>query len=307
MSELLAVKGISKDFGPNRVLDQVSFSLFSGEVLCLVGENGAGKSTLIKILSGAQNPTEGEIIIEGAVYTSLMPKQSMNLGIYTIYQDVELIDTLTVADNIFLGREMHRNGIIDEKKQFIEAEKILDDLNIRIDAHVLVEELSSAQKQMLQIAKAVNDKAKVLIMDEPTSSLGKDETEALIKFVFDLRKKDLGIIYISHYIEEVFIVADRIMVLKDGHHVGTYKQSEVDENSIIEKMVGRNASMFYQRESATIGDNKLEVINMSKSGVVYDVSFSVAEGEIFGIGGLVGAGRSDLAYMLFVAEKKDKG
>lgn len=308
MKELLSVKEISKNFGPNRVLNRVSFTLNAGEVICLVGENGAGKSTLIKILSGAQCPTEGQIIINEKSYESLTPQESMNLGIHTIYQDIELIEFLTVADNIFLGKEVtHGSGIINEKKQFMEARALLDEHNINIDERLLVDELSVAQKQMLQIAKALYGQAKVLILDEPTSSLGKEETEALIDLVFDLRKKGYGIIYISHYLEEVFKIADKIIVLKDGVNVGIYNRSEVKENEIIEKMVGRSASMFYEREEIDVGSGKLEIQGFNRKGIIDDVSFSLREGEIFGIGGLVGSGKSELVNMIFGADKKDSG
>lgn len=308
MSELLRVEGITKIFGQHKVLDGVSFSLRTGEVHCLIGENGAGKSTLIKILSGALTPNSGTITIDGRTYTGLTPKESMELGISTIYQEVQLIDSLTVADNIFLGNEKSGfAGVVDTKRQNKKAREVMDRLKINIDETLLVEKLSAAQKQTLQIVKAVHGKARVLIMDEPTSSLGVEEKKALMAMVRELKEQGVGIIYISHYLEEIFQIGDEITILKDGHHVGTYPVSEVDTGIVIRKMVGRDAALFYEREQVEKGKGILEVRNYSWRDVVKDVSFTVRQGEIFGIGGLVGAGRSELASLIFGIEKKDTG
>lgn len=308
MSELLRVEGITKIFGQHKVLDGVSFSLRAGEVHCLIGENGAGKSTLIKILSGALTPNAGIIMMDGKSYTGLTPKESMELGISTIYQDVQLIDSLTVADNIFLGNEKSNFTVmVDTKKQNKKAREIMDRLKINIDETLLVEELSAAQKQTLQIVKAIHGKARILIMDEPTSSLGVEEKKALMSMVKELKEQGVGIIYISHYLEEIFQIGDEITILKDGHHVGTYPVSEVDTGMVIRKMVGRDAALFYEREQVEKGEGILQVCNYSWGDTVKDVSFTVQQGEIFGIGGLVGAGRSELASLIFGIEKKDAG
>lgn len=306
---ILIVDQIRKTYGSHLVLDNVSFNLHSGEVFCIVGENGAGKSTLIKILSGAVKPDSGTISIQGKTYTALHPRQSMQFGIATIYQDVELIDSLTVADNIFLGNEtMDRFPlVVDANSQYKKSRQILQTLHIDIDEKALVENLSAAQKQNLQIAKAFHQDARVLIMDEPTSSLGVEEKRSLMQLVEDLKKRGLGIIYISHYLEEVFEIGDTILILKDGKQVGTYPQTDVDVNFVINKMVGRDASMFFKRERTPIGEVLVRIRNISWGNVVKNVSFDVRAGEVFGIGGLVGSGRSELAACIFGMTKRDKG
>jgi len=308
MEELLRIEGLTKKYGRNTVLNDVSFTLHKGEVHCLLGENGAGKSTLIKILSGAIEPNGGSIFIDGKEYTGLTPLESIKLGISTIYQEVELIDSLTVTDNVFLGAEKSVGiGHVDYKAQSAVARELLDKLSIGIDENLLVKDLPLAQKQMLQIAKAVHLNARILIMDEPTSSLGLEETKALMDMVRELKAEGVAIIYISHYIEEVFEIGDSITILKDGQYVGTYKVSETDVQSVIKKMVGRDASLYYQREQAQIGEGLLEIKNFSRGNVVKNVSLTIREGEIVGMGGIVGAGRSELAELIFGIVKKDSG
>lgn len=306
---LLSVSKISKTYGGHRVLNKISFELHAGEVLCLVGENGAGKSTLIKMLSGAVKPDSGSVTVRGGTYSVLRPREAMELGIATIYQDVELIDSLTVADNIFLGNEVMRSfpAVVDTDSQNKKARQILDMLHIDIDEKMLVEDLSAAQKQNLQIVKAFHQDARVLIMDEPTSSLGVEETKSLMALVKDLQKRGLGIIYISHYLEEVFEVGTTILILKDGEQVGTYPRGEVDVNFVIRHMVGRDASMFFVRERVTVGGEQVRIQGMRWKKAVRDVSFGVRAGEVFGIGGLVGSGRSELAACIFGMVKSDAG
>ena len=308
MEELLKIEGLTKKYGRNTVLNNVSFSLHTGEIHCLLGENGAGKSTLIKILSGAIAPNGGRIVLDGKEYFSLTPLESIKLGISTIYQDVELIDSLTVTDNIFLGTEKSVGaGHVDYKAQSAVARKLMNKLRIKIDENAIVQDLPLAQKQMLQIAKAVHLNARILIMDEPTSSLGLEETKALKDMIRELKTEGVAIIYISHYIDEVFEIGDNITVLKDGQYVGTYKVSETDIESVIKKMVGRDASSYYTRERFKPGEGLLEIKDFSRGNIVKNVSFSVQEGEIFGIGGIVGAGRSELAELIFGITKKDSG
>lgn len=310
MSELLLhVEGVTKIYGSQKALDDVSFELYAGEVHCLVGENGAGKSTLIKILSGAISPDAGAIHILGKQRQFLTPREAITLGISTIYQDVELIESLTVADNIFLGNERRSKipGVVDSNTQFRKAREIMEKLNITINERALVEHLSAAQKQTLQIVKALHSDAKILIMDEPTSSLGLEETRALMQLVKELAAKGIGIIYISHYLEEVFEIGDRITVLKDGRYVGTYDVAQVDVNTVIRNMVGRDASIFFSREPVEIGEKQFEVNHFSYKDVVKDVSFYVRKGEVFGIGGLVGSGRTELAELIVGIEKSEDG
>jgi len=306
--KILTLNHITKDFPGTRALDDVTFDLYAGEVHCLVGENGAGKSTLIKILSGAENSDKGEILLFGISYPQLTTRQAFELSVATIYQEVDLVDTLTVADNIFLGGELHnRYRVIDTQQQESITAEIMKRLNIEIDPSVLVGELSPAQKQTLQIIKALHRDAKILVMDEPTSSLGLEETRALMDLVRNLASDGIGIIYISHYLQEVTEIGDRITVLKDGKTVNTYERSHFTVDLLIHDMVGRDAELFYHREPVPIGDVGLQVQDFSRDQFVKDVSFDVRKGEIFGIGGMVGSGRTELVRMIFGADKKDSG
>ena len=306
---ILELVDVTKDYAGTKALDRVSFDLFAGEVHCLVGENGAGKSTLIKILSGAVRPTSGRIILSGTEYARLEPRESINLGISTIYQDVDLIDTLSVADNIYLGDEIiTRTGFVDRRKQQQSAGALLEKLSIRIDARSLVQDLSPAHKQMLQLAKALHREAKIIIMDEPTSSLGHEETKALMALVRTIvARREAGIIYISHFLEEVFEVGDRLTVLKDGKRIAVHAKGDFVASTIIMEMVGREASLFYKKEEAEIGAPALLVQGFTRAEAVRNVSFAVNKGEIFGIGGLVGSGRTELANLLFGVDKKEQG
>jgi ribose transport system ATP-binding protein len=307
--KLLGLVEITKDYAGTRALDQVSFDLAAGEVHCLVGENGAGKSTLIKILSGAVQPTSGRIFILGREYAQLAPRDSIELGISTIYQDFNLILTLSVADNIFLGDEMMTPyRMVDRKRQIRKASDLLERLSLHMDAKELVGNLSPAQKQMLQLAKALHRDARIVIMDEPTSSLGHEETRALMELVRSIvRGGTMGVIYISHFLKEVFEIGDRITVLKDGRRVSTHQRGSFDSEQIIREMVGREAKMFYQKKRNAIGGTVLTASDFTWGDAVRHVSFDVREGEIFGIGGLVGSGRTELANLLFGAQKADSG
>lgn len=307
--KLLDLVDITKDYAGTRALDAVSFDLNSSEVHCLVGENGAGKSTLIKILSGAVTPTKGEIILKNKEYSQLTPRNSINLGIATIYQDFDLVQTLTVTDNIFLGDEIQTPyKTIDKKKQVKEVNELLDRLHLNFDAKTMVSDLSPAQKQMLQLAKALHRDASIIIMDEPTASLGYEETQALMELIRNIIKEgNIAIIYISHFLNEVFEIGDRITVLKDGKKVATHIKGEIESEQIIKEMVGRAPSMFYQKEKAQIGETMFKVEDFTWGDYVKHVSFEVHSKEIFGIGGLVGAGRTELAMLLFGAERADSG
>jgi ribose transport system ATP-binding protein len=304
---LLKVEGITKTFGHHKALDEVSFKLRAGEVHCLVGENGAGKSTLIKILSGAQPPDCGSILINGTQHGQLTPRGAMKEGISTIYQDVELIESLSVSDNIFLGSEIRSGAVVNYSEQNRKSREIMDKLNLSIDEKELVENLSAADKQNLQIVKALHSDAKILIMDEPTSSLGYEETRARMQMVKDLKAKGLGIIYISHYLEEIYEIGDEITILKDGKYIGSYSVKDISINEVIKKMVGRDASLFFKRKRVEIGNDYFRAENLCWKDIVKDVSFNVRSGEVFGIGGLVGAGRTELANLIFGVEKLSSG
>ena len=305
---ILALNHISKNFSGTQALDDVTFELSAGEVHCLVGENGAGKSTLIKILSGAEKPDRGEIILYGQKHDHLDPRESIRLGITTIYQDVDLVNTLSVADNIFLGGELkNKYGFVDSRQQEEAAGTLMDRLNIKIEPHRLVESLSPAQKQTLQIVKALHREARIIIMDEPTASLGQEETVALMALARALAAKGMGIIYISHYLNEVFEVGDRITVLKDGKKISTYPKEACTIDRIVRDMVGREAALFYHKEKAAIGEVALKVENYRRGSIVKNVSFEVRRGEIFGIGGMVGSGRTELANLIFGVDRKEGG
>ncbi|MGC8778104.1 MAG: sugar ABC transporter ATP-binding protein [Candidatus Caldatribacteriaceae bacterium] len=306
---VVSLREVTKIYGHHRALNGVSFDLRRGEVHCLVGENGAGKSTLIKILSGAIAPDAGEICISGQCFRSLTPRQAIELGISTIYQDAELVDSLTVADNVFLGNEQSArfSFVVDKKVQLEKAREIIAALHLPLEPSALVEELSASQRQMLQITKALYRDARVIIMDEPTSSLGLEEKEALMGIIRTLRERGIGIIYISHYLEEIFEIGDRVTVLKDGSSMGTYHIGEVTLEEVVRKMVGRDASAFFHRRAVPLGKVQLEVKGLTRKGLVENVSFSVREGEVFGIGGLVGSGRSELVNLIFGTIPLDTG
>jgi len=306
--KILTVYGIRKTFGDTVALDNVDFNLRPGEVHCLVGENGSGKSTLIKILSGAERPDKGKIVVFGRNYSYLTPGQSLEIGISTIYQDIELIGSLTVADNIFFGHEIKgKYGTLDYETQNRKARKLMDTLNIDIPETALVEDLSMAQQQKLEIAKALHINAKIMIMDEPTSSLDINETKALMDLVRRLTSQNIGVIYISHYLEEVFEIGNRITVLKDGQVVDTFDAGITNVNTITKSMIGRERSLFYNRDEVESGDVVFQVRSLSRRGLFEDVSFDLRKGEILGFGGIVGAGRSELMNVIFGADKRDAG
>ncbi|NSW76016.1 MAG: sugar ABC transporter ATP-binding protein [Candidatus Atribacteria bacterium] len=306
---IVSLRDVTKIYGHHKALDGVSFDLRRGEVHCLVGENGAGKSTLIKILSGAIAPDRGEICIAGQCFRFLTPRQAIELGVSTVYQDAELVDSLTVADNVFLGNEQSArlSFVVDKKVQLERAREIIATLRLPLEPATLVENLSASQRQMLQITKALYREARVIIMDEPTSSLGLEEKEALMRIIRTLRERGIGIIYISHYLEEIFEIGDRVTVLKDGSSMGTYRIQDVTLEEVVRKMVGRDASAFFHRRAVPLGEVQFEVRGLTRKGLVDDVSFSVREGEIFGIGGLVGSGRSELVNLIFGSIPLDGG
>jgi len=307
-TEILAIHDLSKNFGDTVALDHVHFNLYTGEVHCLVGENGAGKSTLIKILSGAERADTGRIIAFGQTYSRLSPNQSLALGIATIYQEVELVKSLTVADNIFLGHELKTKfGLVDYLTQNREARALMDSLNITLPETALVEDLTPAQQQILQIVRALHVNARIMIMDEPTSSLGIEETKVLMNVVRQLTSQKLGVIYISHYLQEIFEIGDRITVLKDGQIVDTFDVRRTDLRTITKSMIGRERSLFYDRDAVETGAVVLQVHNLSRLGHFENVSFNLHKGEILGFGGVVGAGRTALMNVIFGADRRDTG
>lgn len=306
---LLEVKKCSKSFPGVKAFNKVDFNLYEGEIHCVVGENGAGKSTFIKILSGALRPDEGTIIINGQEYSHLSPALAHQLGIQTIYQEISLAPDLTVAENIFMGNwPVNRFGLIDYSKLSCEAKKLLENLKIDLDVAVIVKDLNVPQKQSVQIAKAMAQEAKVFILDEPTASYSTSEISNLLGLVKQCAEKGVGIIYISHHLEEIFNIYDRVTVLRDGHKIATHEKNEAAEEKIIREMIGRDVSKFYTREKVDIDYSKLiEFNNFSNYGAVNNVSFKIHKGEIVGFAGMIGSGRTELVRLIFGADKKSSG
>lgn len=293
---LLEMKNITKLFPGVKALDNVDFSLDRGDVHALLGENGAGKSTLIKILSGVYDPTNGEIFINGKQETINNPFDALQLGVVPVHQEVNLSPLLSIAENIFIGRQpVGRFGLIDYKKMYEDAEFWLSELQMSVNPATPLGMVSIAEKQMVAIARAISLDAKILIFDEPTSSLTLNETENLFNAIDKLKKRNIGIIYISHRLEEVFRICNRLTVMRDGVVVGNREVSEVDTDTIIRMMVGRDLGSMYSRTKHKIGEPILEVKGLSVKGVFSDIDLVVRSGEIVGVAGLVGAGRTELA------------
>ena len=292
MSSLLEMRGITKRFPGVVALDGVDFDLKASEVHVLLGENGAGKSTLIKILSGAYQPDEGEIYLDGRRVT-LSSAVAERLGISTIYQEFNLVPQLTVAENIFLGRQPRRFGLVDRRRMLA-------------DAHALLERLGVAQQQMVEIAKALSLDTRILIMDEPTSALSGEEITRLFETIRSLRQEGVGIIFISHRLEEVAEIGDRVTVLRDGKKIGECG-ALTDPSRLVRMMVGRSIENQFPRRRSRVGDTLLEVKGLSREGIFRDISFQVRAGEVVGLAGIVGAGRTELVRSVFGADPFDSG
>lgn len=310
-SNLLDMRGISKAFPGVQALDNVDFSLKHGEIHALIGENGAGKSTLANVLSGAFLPDAGTITIEGEEHVIPNPRTADLLGISMIHQEINLIPYLTVAQNIFLGREFTHAGfgIINNKKMNVEAAKHLKLLDISIPPDTLVGNLSVSEQQIIEITKAISKNTKLLILDEPTAALTIRETESLFQVLRNLKEKGVGMIYVSHRMEEIFNISDRITVLRDGKLVGSRNTVETNNNELVKMMVGREIINHYPQWKFSQEDKKvkLEVKNLNVKDKLKDISFELHSGEILGIAGLMGAGRSELAKSLFGVEKIESG
>jgi len=296
--------GISKVFGGIRALDNVSFSVKAGEVHALVGENGAGKSTLMKILAGAHQATTGELRIGGKPAVIPSPHASRALGIGIIYQELALAPELTVAENIFLGE---LPGLVRARALRARAAKLLDDLGFAIDPGATVATLPLAFQQAVEIAKAMSRQVRILILDEPTAVLAPPEVERLLAVVQELSRRGVSVVYISHRLDEIFRIANQITVLKDGRTVGTYPVSGMDEARLISLMVGREATQLFPKVKRTRGGELLRVEGLSASGLVKQVSFSLHQGEVLGIAGLVGSGRTEVARAIFGADRAEAG
>jgi ABC-type sugar transport system ATPase subunit len=302
------MNNISKHFPGVQALDGVSFKLKKGQVFAIVGENGAGKSTLIKILSGSYTNDHGEIKIEGKKINIRNPFHAMQLGINTIYQETSLVPEITVAENIFLGRQPMKGGKLRWKQMFDEAQKVLDDLSINLNPKSIVSNLSVAQQQLIEIAKAFSREAKIIIMDEPTSAITVDDTENLFNIIRGIVKKDTSVIYISHRLKEIFQIAEMVTVLRDGKTVTTMKVSDTSESDIVKYMIGRDiGDIFGEKSYSATEEIILDVKNISRIGYFRDISFNLKKGEILGFAGLVGAGRSEIVRSIFGLDKLDGG
>ncbi|WP_052350385.1 sugar ABC transporter ATP-binding protein [Paenibacillus gorillae] len=306
---ILELKNIVKEFYGNRALSNVSLTLMPGSVHAIVGENGAGKSTFIKILTGAYSKTSGDIYVGGELINQMDPLMSKKLGIHCIYQELNVANDLTVAENVFLGiQPVKRFGLIHWKKMNQDAKVIFDSLQIRIDPKQLVRHVSIAQKQMIEIARAISQQAKVLIMDEPTSSLSDREIEILLRLIGELKQQGIGILYISHRMDEIFRIADTVTVLRDGQHIKTMPLKEVSGvDELVELMANRKVADYFNKVEVPIGKPVLKVEGLSKSNMFHNIGFELREGEIVGIAGLVGSGRTEIAMTLFGMLKKDSG
>ncbi|MFQ9103195.1 MAG: sugar ABC transporter ATP-binding protein [Oscillospiraceae bacterium] len=307
---LVEIKDVSKHFPGVKALDHVSLSIRRGEVHALSGENGAGKSTLIKILTGVYTYDEGSIIFDGSPVAFKSTNESQKAGIGSVYQELNMIPYLSVAENIYIGDyPMGKTGI-EWKELYENAQNQLDSLNIDVDAKKQLNELSTAQQQMVSIVRAVSRDCKLIILDEPTSSLDTKEVKTLFSLVRQLKEKGVAFIFITHRMEEIYQICDRITVLKDGHFIGTYQAEDLNQYQLVTLMVGREITQ--QRKQTYFSPEKdqnyvVEVRNLAKKPKVKDVSFGISRGEIVGLAGLLGSGRTEVAEMLFGSEMPDAG
>lgn len=305
---ILELRKINKAFPGVKALTDVDLDLKKGEVLALVGENGAGKSTLMKILSGAYKKDSGSIIFDGQEVEIQSPIHSEELGIAIIYQELNLIQRVTVAENIYLGRYPKQNGVIQWKQMNEDSQKLMEELGLQINVRAMLRELSLAQQQLIEIAKAVSTNAKVIIMDEPTSSLSQSETEILFRIIKKLKAKGTSMIFITHRLDEIYEVCDRMTILRDGCYIGSRDVADVTKSEMIEMMIGRKLTNQYPSRICEIGETILEVKNLSDGGKrVKNVSFQAHAGEVLGFAGLVGAGRTETMRIIFGADKKAGG
>lgn len=306
MRTFLELKGITKTYPGVVALDDVSIKIEQGRIHVLMGENGAGKSTLIKTISGAEKPDCGVICIEGKDYAQLTPAQAVSLGIGIIYQELNLVPSLSVVENVFLGARVGGTLGPDYGEMRRRANTLFEELGVCIDVDQMVGTLSVAKQQLVEIAKAISRDAKLLIMDEPTSSIAQADVENLIKIIFRLKEKGVTIIYISHRMEEIFRLADTITVLRDGKHIATKPASEYTRKDLVKLMVGRELSESYPKRTVVPSKVLMELNGVCGNGDT-DISFTVRRSEILGIAGLVGAGRTELAKMLYGVAKVDSG
>ena len=304
---IVSMKDIVKTFPGVKALDHVNFELRSGEVMALLGENGAGKSTLMKILSGVYTKDSGTMTIFGTEYDNLTPKQAQDVGVAIIHQELNMCRHLSVAENMFLGREKVNGIVLNDREMEAEAAKILGDLKIDIDPRQTVGDLPVSKQQMVEIAKALSIHAKILIMDEPTSSLTAKEIEELFRIIRQLKADGCGIVYISHRLEELKAIVDRVTIMRDGQYITDGNFADMTMEQIIANMVGREIKEQFPRVSCPKGKKIFEVKNLNAGHLVRDINFSLYEGEIVGFAGLMGAGRTETTRAIFGVDPKTSG
>ena len=304
---IVSMKDIVKTFPGVKALDHVNFELRSGEVMALLGENGAGKSTLMKILSGVYTKDSGTMTIFGTEYDNLTPKQAQDVGVAIIHQELNMCRHLSVAENMFLGREKVNGIVLNDREMEAEAAKILGDLKIDIDPRQTVGDLPVSKQQMVEIAKALSIHAKILIMDEPTSSLTAKEIEELFRIIRQLKADGCGIVYISHRLEELKAIVDRVTIMRDGQYITDGNFADMTMDQIIANMVGREIKEQFPRVSCPKGKKIFEVKNLNAGHLVRDINFSLYEGEIVGFAGLMGAGRTETTRAIFGVDPKTSG
>lgn len=303
---ILEMQQISKRFGTTQALADVSLSLYPGEIHALLGENGAGKSTLIKVMTGIHKPDQGDILLDGRSTPITNPLEAQTHGIAAIHQEPMIFPDLNVAENIFIGHR-NRGAVVHWRQMYREAEQILARLDVKLDVRSAARGLTLAAQQVVEIAKAISLDVRLLIMDEPTASLSAHEVDQLFKLTRRLKEKGVSILFISHRMEEVFAIADRVTVLRDGRFVSTHPAAEVTPESAIRDMVGRHMDDFFSKSPTERGDLLLSVRHLNKNNVFQDISFDVHAGEVVGFAGLVGSRRTDVALALFGIETADSG
>lgn len=304
---ILRVQDVHKSFGGVHALRGVDFDLHKGEVHALVGENGAGKSTLMNVLGGIVQKDSGQVEFNGQSVHFAAPAESQAAGIAIIHQELAMLPSLSVMENIFMGRMPAKRGWVDRKAMEQRTRELLNEVGLTVAPQMRVKDLSTSQSQLVEIAKALSLNATLIIMDEPNSSLTEIETQRLFEVIRSLKAKGVAIIYVSHRIEEVLLIADRITVLRDGQYIGTLNKADATIDKVISMMVGRELQRTARGDGGHIGELLLEVRGLTRKGVVENVSFSLRRGEILGLAGLVGAGRSETVRMIFGADKRDSG
>ena len=308
MSEtILELRDITKIFPGVRALDKVQFTLKKGEIHALMGENGAGKSTFIKVITGVHQAEEGEMLLDGQVVQFKGTRDAQKAGIAAIYQHVTAYPHLSVAENIFMGHHKKKFGLVQWRQMYAEANKLLGELNADFDSRTLMGNLSVAQQQMVEIAKALSMNARILIMDEPTAALTKRESEELYRITRKLRDEGVSIIFISHRFEDMYALATRVTVFRDAKYIGTYDVDGITNADLITAMVGREIKELFPKPQVELGEEVLRVENLSRTGFFKDVSFHVRKGEILGLTGLVGARRTEVVQTIFGVEKMTSG